>query len=144
MPLELKRIIKTVLPIIDILILVFQILLIGLIFLIIFNHNPLNIYPILFDIIIITISFIFFLISFIKNKKNEYREYISILTILKFLSYSSLLIGYILFKKENYFPTSFNDIIEKIYKIITIIVIIFIIISIYLEFLLSTPEKEAE
>jgi capsular polysaccharide biosynthesis protein len=60
------------------------------------------------------------------------------------LSYSSLLIGYILFKKENYFPTSFNDIIEKIYKIITIIVIIFIIISIYLEFLLSTPEKEAE
>ena len=131
-----------ILCIIDILILVFQIILIGLIiYLSIIDDNFK--FKNVIDIITFTFSLIIFLFAFLKNIKNEYRRYYSISSILKFFSYSFFVVAYILIKQD-YNTLNLDNIIKKVYYFTGLIGIILIIISIYYEFLISTPEEEVE
>ena len=139
---KLKFKTQIILCIIDILILVFQIILIGLIiYLSIIDDNFK--FKNVIDIIVFTFSLIIFLIAFLKNIKNEYRRYYSISSILKFFSYSFFVVAYILIK-QNYNTLNLVNIIKKVYYFTGLIGIILIIISIYYEFLISTPEEEVE
>ena len=139
---KLKFKTQIILCIIDILILVFQIILIGLIiYLSIIDDNFK--FKNVIGIIVFTFSLIIFLIAFLKNIKNEYRRYYSISSILKFFSYSFFLVAYILIK-QNYNTLNLGNIIKKVYYFTGLIGIILIIISIYYEFLISTPEEEVE
>ena len=139
---KLKFKTQIILCIIDILILVFQIILIGLIiYLSIIDDNFK--FKNVIGIIVFTFSLIIFLIAFLKNIKNEYRRYYSISSILKFFSYSFFVVAYILIKQD-YNTLNLDNIIKKVYYFTGLIGIILIIISIYYEFLLSTPEEEVE
>ena len=139
---KLKFKTQIILCIIDILILVFQIILIGLIiYLSIIDDNFK--FKNVIDIITFTFSLIIFLIAFLKNIKNEYRRYYSISSILKFFSYSFFVVAYILIKQD-YNTLNLDNIIKKVYYFTGLIGIILIIISIYYEFLISTPEEEVE
>jgi hypothetical protein len=139
---KLKFKTQIILCIIDILILVFQIILIGLIiYLSIIDDNFK--FKNVIGIIVFTFSLIIFLIEFLKNIKNEYRRYYSISSILKFFSYSFFVVAYILIKQD-YNTLNLDNIIKKVYYFTGLIGIILIIISIYYEFLISTPEEEVE
>ena len=142
MSLKLKVKIKNILYIIDILILICQILLLGLIICFSIIADNFSIKNVI-EIIFLTFSLIFCLTAFIKNIINDYRIYYSISSIFKFFSYSFLVIAYILIKQGNII-LNFNNIIQKFYYFTGLIGIILIIINIYIEFLISSPEIKAE